>query len=748
MSGKQHPRLAIIGCGAVVDYHQIPSLRRIGWLPKVLVDVSDARLDLVAGNLGGHGKNVIKAKDWTTVAGEFDAAIIAAPHAFHGTLGRDLARAGKHVFLEKPLALTSAECDAVIDAAQASGVILRVGLLRRYLHAARWLKALLEAGVLGKLKRFDAREGFVFNWAMSSPASITQATSGGGVLVDTGAHTLDLLTWWLGDVASFVYRDDSAGGVEADCQIDCHLASGAIGRVELSRTRELKNSVRIQGSTGWIEVHLSDNKVLGGSEEALAFLHDGMTANVFPQQRFPDLFDAEFRDFLASVNGTGSEGVGGRAAARSVALIERCYKSRQPLTAPWSLLETPAKHETAASAIPPGSQVVITGASGFIGGRLAERLIGECGAKVRCLVRDLGHATRLARLPVEIIKCDLANAADVEKALSGADYVFHCAYDGRSRAQNIDGTRNLIEASIAQNVRRFVYVSTFSVYEPFPDGPLSESTGDGDRGWAYTRNKLDIERMVFDAADRGLSATIVQPTIVYGPYSKPWTNAPAEMLLWGEVILPDEGKGICNAVYIDDLIDGFMLLATNPAAIGQRFVMSGPTPVTWGGFFETFASALGTARPTYWPTEKISASNSGIIRDVKMVLSNPKRIVQIVVRWNPARRALQAGLDGLPKKLRDVVSRYYFGSGERTFGHVFIPDPQTLSLYRSKATIDSDKARRLLGYQPRFEFATGMNLTRRYLDWAYGDVRTKANAQRLTSGRLSPAPKPDLANAE
>jgi nucleoside-diphosphate-sugar epimerase len=364
------------------------------------------------------------------------------------------------------------------------------------------------------------------------------------------------------------------------------------------------------------------------------------------------------------------------------------------------------------------------------------------------VVRDLGHATRLARLPVEIIKADLADAAAIDKAVSGADYVFHCAYDGRSRAQNIDAMRNLIDACAGHNVRRLVYVSTFSVYEPFPDGALSEETRDGDRGWVYARNKLDLEQMVFAAVkERGVPATIIQPTIVYGPFSKPWTNAPAEMLLWGEVILPSDGEGLCNAVYIDDLIDGFILAATNPAAVGQRFIMSGPEPVTWRAFFHAFASTLGAQQPTYWPVEKISSSNSGIMHDVKMVVSNPKQIIQIIVRWNPARRALQSGLDALPKKLHDLVSKYYFGSGERKIGQVFLPDKQTLNLYKSKAFTDSEKARRLLGYQPQFDYSKGMIPTLQYLEWALADVRSKVRAQRSAKSSTSVAPKPDLANA-
>jgi nucleoside-diphosphate-sugar epimerase len=350
-------------------------------------------------------------------------------------------------------------------------------------------------------------------------------------------------------------------------------------------------------------------------------------------------------------------------------------------------------------------------------------------------------------MPVEVVPADLTNAGQIDKAVQGVDYVIHCAYDPRSRAQNITGNQNLIEACAKHKVGRLVYVSTFSVYEPFPDGPLSEETRDGDRNWIYVRSKLEMEEQILKAArEQGLPATIVQPTIVYGPFSKPWTNAPAENLIYGSVVLPDRGVGLCNAVYIDDLVDGLILAAVHPGAVGERFIMSGPKPVTWGEFFGTFASALGTAQPQYWPAERISKENPGLLRDIKLVAQNPKRLVQIIVRWYPARQALQAGLDALPEPFKGLVMKHYFGSGGRKPGEVILPDPQALSLFTAKPSCSNEKARRLLGYSPRYDFESGMAPTRQYLEWAYGDLRRTVAAQagpRKIEGVAAPA---DLAN--
>jgi predicted dehydrogenase/nucleoside-diphosphate-sugar epimerase len=743
MTSRAVPRLAIIGCGALVEHHLLPALRRLGWLPSVLIDTSPKRIKVIAGKMGRKGINALAGSSWQPLSDQFDAAIVAVPHALHFPIGTALLDAGKHVFMEKPLAITGHECRAMIAAAETSGATLSVGLLRRYLRIAQWTRALLESKVLGEVQSFEAREGIVYNWDVSSDAILRPDLAGGGVLMDIGTHTLDLILWWLGNVESFTYRDDSAGGVESDCILDCRLASGATGRVELSRGRNLRNTIRIEGTRGFVEVHLYRNEVQAGSSNALAFRHDGASPADMQPQFFPELFDSELEAFRKTASGGELIGISGREGAKSVELIERCYAARQSLAPPWSDVSVAATVEaTPCHILPPGSRVLVTGATGLIGGRLVEQLVQEQGAQVRCLVRSFGSATRIARLPVEIVQADLTNDNDIRRAVDGVDFVFHCAYDPRSLRQNIDGLRHLLDACATRSIRRFVYLSTVSVYEPFPDGLLTEETRDGDRSWIYVNTKLDLERMVFDAVrERNVPATIVQPVIVYGPFARSWTNEPAEMLIFGDVVLPDRAEGLCNAVYVDDLTKGLLLAAVSPAAVGQRFLMSGPEPVTWATFFGEFARALGTDEPKCWPREQIAKANHGIMRDARLVLSNPKKIMQIIVRWQLARRVLQAGLDSLPLTLRTLVMKHYFRSGERRIGELLLPDRQKLALYSARAYVDSNKARTLLGYDPLFDFRRGMALTRQYLIWAYGDTCRAVAAERGRQGPIQ-APSP------
>ena len=363
-----------------------------------------------------------------------------------------------------------------------------------------------------------------------------------------------------------------------------------------------------------------------------------------------------------------------------------------------------------------GSTVLVTGATGFIGGRLVEQLIQQGEVQVRCIVRDSSSTARLGSLPVELLPMDLRNGDEMNRAVKGVDYVFHCAYDWRSRRENINGLRNIVEACASHSVKRLVHVSTFSVYDPFPDGPLTEESPDGDRASVYVDTKLDLEKIIFEAVrNRRVAATIVQPTIVYGPYCVPWTNMPAESLIFGDVILADGEVGVCNAVYIDDLVDGLILAAVSPAAVGERFLMSGP-PVTWAAFFTEMARVLGTKPPQFWSSERIQKHKEQAKKSQKIVVS-PKSLLKAIAGWSPARKAMEASFDVLPAPLRKKMASKFGSSRNRTRGGIFLPQP----MYSSKTTIGSEKAKLKLGYQPRFDFQGGMELTGRYLKWAYAD---------------------------
>lgn len=325
------PRIAIVGCGAVAEQRYVPALRRRKWIPAALIDPSPERRRAVAR---AFGITAIEAERAADVLDAFDVAIAALPHALHAPLCIEMLRAGKHVFVEKPMAETKAECDAMNEAAAAGHAKIAVALLRRQSDAGRWLKQALDAGALGAPLHFSIRDGYEYTWPLATDSMWRAETSGGGVLIDTGAHTLDQIVWWFGEPDEVAYFDDADGGVEADCLIKLRWRSGLSGEVELSRTRTLSNALvltcekaKLRLSTG-----ANDLRILDGAAD---FTSPSVGKPPFPMMASDGFFVRQLAAFEAYIRGEDSAIATGIDGARSVSLIERCYSMRWKLDLPW-----------------------------------------------------------------------------------------------------------------------------------------------------------------------------------------------------------------------------------------------------------------------------------------------------------------------------------------------------------------------------------------------------------------------------
>jgi nucleoside-diphosphate-sugar epimerase len=364
------------------------------------------------------------------------------------------------------------------------------------------------------------------------------------------------------------------------------------------------------------------------------------------------------------------------------------------------------------SSILSGKKVLVTGATGFIGGRLIEKLIFEHGARPQALVNNFMHASRLARFDLEMIGGGLHKAEAVDRAVAGCEVVFNCAHDFNSVPRNLDGARLLAEACLRHRARRLVHISSISVYQPLrgTGENLDETAPSEMCGWGYPDSKLAVERELLDYGSKhGLPVTVLQPTIVYGPYSRPWTLGPAKNLRAGRVVLPADGEGVCNAVYVDDVADAVMLAAQKDAAVGERFLISGPDAVSWHEFYALFERILGTQSVVLMPTAEIERLNrrDGITPQLGALRHDPRRLLN----WQPVRRLYkfvrQRAGDKLRKQVRQAMPQ-----------PLYAPDPERLDIFQSRAVVRSEKARRLLGFEPAFDFKRGMQLTEQFMKWA------------------------------
>ncbi len=231
-------------------------------------------------------------------------------------------------------------------------------------------------------------------------------------------------------------------------------------------------------------------------------------------------------------------------------------------------------------------KALVTGASGFIGSHLAERLVRD-GWEVRCLLRRTSSPLWLEGLPIEVVTDDLVTPRDLSRAVNGVDVVFHAAgvtkaccemdyYDGNFRA-----TTNLLYACLRRGSdhMRFVHVSSLSAAGPSTDGRL-RIEGDPPRpvSW-YGRSKLLAEEAL-QGASRNIAATIVRPTIVYGPRDRDVFQY-FQSVAMGFHPVPGKGLQRVMLVHVDDLVDGLLLAASSDRAAGQTYFITSDEDFNW-----------------------------------------------------------------------------------------------------------------------------------------------------------------------
>ena len=181
---------------------------------------------------------------------DIDAAIIATPPFHHAPCAKLLMQRGIHVLVEKPMATSYADAEAMVRTAQEHGVVLAVGFFRRLLPSLRMLKALVDSEWLGRPIRFDGQGGGMYAWGAATLGNMRKDWAGGGVLIDYGSHLLDMLHFLFdgpGEVLD--YRDNALGGIEADCSLRLrlgHHGAPVEGSVEVARLRNLANRIRDQ----------------------------------------------------------------------------------------------------------------------------------------------------------------------------------------------------------------------------------------------------------------------------------------------------------------------------------------------------------------------------------------------------------------------------------------------------------------------------------------------------------------------
>ena len=744
MSQQHKPvRIAVVGCGAVTQGFHLPVLAgHDGVTIAALVDPDMTRAQRLATLY--RVPAVFPSADHLdrTVA---DAALVATPAFLHAPGSIDLLNRGLHVLVEKPMALTLADGERMVSTARDRGLVLTVGLFRRLLPAIRLFRATLDAGEIGDLLNVSAEVGDAYTWQLTTLAGMRRQEAGGGMLLDMGSHLLDLVLYVCDATPALLqYADNAGAGIETDCTIELGLSRRGTfvpAHMELSRTRKLRNSIRVEGSRGTIEWSFGERAKV--RLQTPSTFVDTLTASPRectiearwrdePEQQGYEGFRAQIDDFVGAINGDHEPQLSGASVLPSVELMEQCYTQRVALPEPWFTEQlTPI-----ATAHPPtrakSHTVLVTGASGFIGCRLSERLHFGSDWHVKAMIRNPGRAVRLARMPVDFAIGDLASPSDLAKALDGCEAVVHAGIGTSWRraeriATNVQGTKNLVDAALRAGVKRFVHISTISLYGNRVTGIITEETpARPTKGWDYAESKYAAEQVVLEAATKGLPAVVLRVAAVYGPHNMTITARPLWHLVEGRLFLAGCDNVPSNTIYIDNLCHGIQLaLDGGPDLNGQTFLLSDDDGSTWGDYFGYFAERVGATVHHVPKPERETASVPSQpslpmrwLRSTRDLVMSPevKALARRVYLADPWGTPARWGIDRFPaaaEKLKRLI--------RPEEGFVYHParvaknEVPPFTVDAIDARVSTEKASRVLGYQPVVARQRAMELT---LAWA------------------------------
>ncbi len=249
---------------------------------------------------------------------------------------------------------------------------------------------------------------------------------------------------------------------------------------------------------------------------------------------------------------------------------------------------------------------LVTGATGCVGSHVAERLIQD-GHRVRTLVRPSSDTKLIDQWSIEKIVGDLTDTAALRRAAEGVNLIVHCAAKvgdwgpvDEYRRANVEGLRVLLETAAGHKLDRFVQVSSLGVYEARDHFGTDETTPPATQHIdGYTQSKTEAEHLALEFhKTRGVPVVVVRPGLIYGPRDRVVVPRLMEKIGNGQFRYFGSGDKAMNSIYVGNLVDAIMLAIQNPAAVGQIYNVTDDDPTSKRRFFGTAARLAGLPEPT------------------------------------------------------------------------------------------------------------------------------------------------------
>lgn len=630
-------RVGIVGAGYVSTRH-LMALKNLPYVQVVGVcDLDEAKAREVARKYGVSG---VYSSLAAMASAKPDVIHVLTSPASHCALTLEALELGCHVFVEKPMAESAEECDRMIAKAREKGLVLSVD------HSDRFDPVVLQA--IDLARSMACGDILSVHFARSSdyppysggplPEPYRQ---GSYPFRDLGVHGLYLLESFLGPVQNLCARYYETGRDplltfdEWRVHVECERGTGYL---YLSwNSRPLQNELRIYGTRGAIYVDrflqtCEVNRVLPGPKQ-IGIIANGWLNAVRRTWRVP-------RNMVRFLTGSLQPSPG---IYRAVQDFHRALAKKEPPPVPaeegrraiaWiaSVSEAPDREKKQRLELEltrplPLARILVTGGSGFLGGALVERL-RENGEPVRLLLRrppSPGTPADLARDCglVSHLYGSLGQPDIVDRAADGVDVVYHLGAAMKGSKEEFEqgtiwGTRNVIEACLRHRVKRLVYVSSLSVLDHAGHASGAPVTEDSpfeqfpNKRGAYTRAKLEAERMVLDAIrDRGLPAVILRPGQIFGPGAERVPpNGVIEIA--GQWIVAGRGSRALPLVYRDDVVDALLLAAASSRAMGRILHIVDPTEIDQNEYLRHCGAALHNVKIRRAPVFVLSLVATGV----------------------------------------------------------------------------------------------------------------------------------------
>jgi len=605
-------RIAIIGAGYVARYH-IAALRRLDFVEIVGIcdlDGDAARSLAAAFDIDFVATNLIELG-----ARQPDAMYVLTPPSSHCRLALRALDMGCHVFVEKPMAESVVECEAMIDRAREMGLVLSVDHSDHFDPVVMRALQLVQSGAYGEVIAVDVLRSSDYPPYAGGPLP-GMVSQGSYPFRDLGVHGLYVLESFLGPIEHLDVRYRSTGKLpnlkfdEWHASADCARGTG---RLLLSwNVRPMQNRLIVHCTHGVIE--------------ADRFLQICHVRRVLPGPKFIGIVITAFATAVCDVFrvpwnvlrfATGrlrpSPGIQRGAQEFARALHEGCQppvsaeEGKRPIELMAAVCaqadaERTRELDERITALKP-VDALVTGAAGFLGRALVAALRAR-GQRVRVLVRrpnaGFDHAQDL-----QVVVGDLGDPRIVEHAVDGARIVYHVGAAMRGGPRDFEagttwGTRNVVGACLKYHTQRLVYVSSLSVLDHAGRDPAVAITETSrfepypEKRGAYTQTKLAAEAMVSDAIrDHALPAVIVRPGQIMGPGAERVTPN-GTLAIAGRWIAVGPASQTLPLVYVDDVVDALLLAAETPAATGQIINLVDPQTITQGDYLERVRHKLGS----------------------------------------------------------------------------------------------------------------------------------------------------------